>query len=71
MLASSLKELEEYGVVKRVQYNEIPVRVEYSLTPKNDNLAQAIRIIHSWGKEMIQENEKNKQNSNNKMLTKD
>lgn len=70
MLASSLKELEQYGVVKRIQYNEIPVRVEYSLTPKNETLAPAIEIICNWGKEMIQENEKNKVNSNNKILTK-
>lgn len=58
MLASSLKELEEYGVVERKQYNEIPVRVEYSLTPKNDKLAPAIEIICNWGKDMIKDKKK-------------
>lgn len=56
MLSSSLKEMENHGLVKRKQYEEIPVRVEYSLTPKNDMLAPAIEIICNWGKELIQDN---------------
>ena len=32
MLSQSLKQLEQYDVITRKQYNEIPVRVEYQLT---------------------------------------
>lgn len=32
MLSSTLKNLEQAGIVKRTQYDEMPVRVEYALT---------------------------------------
>lgn len=53
MLASSLKELESVGLIERRQYNEIPVRVEYSLTEKCDLLFPAFDAIETWGDEML------------------
>ena len=38
MLSQSLKHLEEYGIVSRRQYNEVPVRVEYQLTNNGKTL---------------------------------
>lgn len=38
MLTSSLKELEEDGLVSRQQFNEVPPHVEYSLTEKGKAL---------------------------------
>ncbi len=53
MLASSLKELESAGLVERKQYNEIPVRVEYSLTSKCNLLFPAFEAIEKWSRDML------------------
>ena len=37
-LSNVLKELEEDGFIKRVQFNEIPPHVEYSFTEKGRDL---------------------------------
>lgn len=49
MLANSLKSFEEYGIVHREQYNEVPVRVEYCLTPKGLELIEALRLLERFG----------------------
>lgn len=52
MLTSSLKELEECGLVSRVQYNEIPPRVDYSLTKAGEKLLPVLDELAKWGKEL-------------------
>lgn len=49
MLALSLKELADAGLVKRVQYPEMPVRVEYSTTSAVHDLAPILRQLGNWG----------------------
>lgn len=49
MLSQSLKELEANGIVKRVQYNEVPPRVEYSLTEAGQSLLPALNALARWG----------------------
>lgn len=49
MLASSLKELEEYGLIQRRQYAEMPVRVEYTLTSACDELMPILNRLARWG----------------------
>ncbi|MCR5556095.1 MAG: helix-turn-helix transcriptional regulator [Butyrivibrio sp.] len=49
MLANSLKELEKDGLVERRQYDEMPVRVEYSLTPKAKSLIPILLELKRWG----------------------
>ncbi|MCL2137178.1 MAG: helix-turn-helix transcriptional regulator [Coriobacteriia bacterium] len=49
MLASSLKELEESGLVLRTQYLEMPVRVEYSTTSACDELMPILQQLAVWG----------------------
>ncbi len=48
MLSTALKELEENGLVSRTQYNEIPPRVEYSLTEKGKGLFPIFYDIYRW-----------------------
>ena len=55
MLASSLREMEEAGLVVRKQYEEMPVRVEYYLTEKSAMLRPAIEILGKWGREQVQQ----------------
>ncbi|EPY2272907.1 winged helix-turn-helix transcriptional regulator [Clostridium sporogenes] len=54
MLASSLKELEESGLVNRVQYNEIPPHVDYSLAEAGKNLLPVLDELAKWGQDLIQ-----------------
>ncbi|MDO4260787.1 MAG: helix-turn-helix domain-containing protein [Eubacteriales bacterium] len=51
MLAGSLQELMEDGLVERVQYNEMPLRVEYFLTEAGTALFPILSQITEWGKE--------------------
>jgi DNA-binding HxlR family transcriptional regulator len=47
-LASRLKELEKEGILKRTAYNEIPPRVEYSMTEKGQGLAESVEPLIKW-----------------------
>lgn len=49
MLTDRMKELEALGVVKRSVYPDIPVRIEYDLTPKGKDLEPVIDSIKHWG----------------------
>lgn len=49
MLTSSLRELETDGLVSRIQYNEIPPHVEYSLTEKGQDLLPVFYEMTKWG----------------------
>lgn len=49
MLASSLKELEKDGLIIRVQYNEMPIRVEYFITEKSKELMPTLQSLAIWG----------------------
>lgn len=55
MLSKSLQELEESKIVNRVQYNEIPPRVEYSLTSLGKSLSFVIQSLDEWGIEAMKE----------------
>lgn len=48
MLASSLKEMEADGIINRVQYAEIPPRVEYSLTQHGRDLWPILHRLAHW-----------------------
>ena len=52
-LSVQLKALEENGLVKRVQYEAIPPRVEYSLTEIGRKFPPVIAAMEAWGNEYI------------------
>lgn len=49
MLAKSLKELEDDGLVKRTEYLEVPVRVEYEITDAVRALIPILTELAVWG----------------------
>ena len=48
MLASTLRTLEQDGLVARTSYPEVPPRVEYSLTPLGDELMERMMPLMAW-----------------------
>jgi DNA-binding HxlR family transcriptional regulator len=55
MLAQSLKELEAAGIVQRKQFNEVPPRVEYTLTDKGKSIIPPLLNLAAWGSGHMQE----------------
>ncbi len=53
VLAASLRELEEKGLVERKEYLEVPVRVEYSSTELSDKLMPILESLSDWGEAMM------------------
>ena len=55
VLIQQLKELEADGILLRTDYKEVPPRVDYTLTPLGQSLAQALEPLCSWGTENMVE----------------
>jgi len=49
MLTQHLRELERDGVVTRQIFDEMPIRVEYSLTKYGRTLRPLMRVLSDWG----------------------
>lgn len=52
MLTKNLQELQNNHVVDRIQYNEVPSRVEYSLTQLGKELLPALGEMSQWGEKV-------------------
>ena len=52
MLSIQLKQLEKEGLVKREVFAEVPLRVEYSLTPFGMSLVPVLQAIAKWGRDL-------------------
>jgi len=48
-LSTRLRELENHGIINKKIFKEIPLHVEYSLTPQGESLKEIIRQMHEWG----------------------
>lgn len=49
MLTQQLRELEEDKLINRVSYNQIPPKVEYSLTTYGERLQPGLELLEEWG----------------------
>lgn len=54
MLSSTLRDLENLGIVNREQFNEIPPHVEYSLTEKGKALLPVFTELAKWGENHLE-----------------
>lgn len=48
MLTAQLRELERSGLVHREEYQQIPPKVEYSLTEMGRDLQPVVRCMYEW-----------------------
>lgn len=56
MLSQQLKEMEADGLIVRREYQQVPPKVEYSLSEKGRSLVPVLRTMCQWGREhMAQE----------------
>jgi DNA-binding HxlR family transcriptional regulator len=51
VLTIQLRELEEDKIIKREVYDQIPPKVEYSLTARGKSLSEVLDKMAQWGKE--------------------
>lgn len=54
MLTSTLRELEDQGLIHREQFNEIPPHVEYSLTESWKAMFPTFMATGDWGNKYLQ-----------------
>jgi DNA-binding HxlR family transcriptional regulator len=54
VLSDRLRELETEGVVERIVFPQIPVRVEYRLTAKGLALKPVTDAIHTWAEAWLE-----------------
>lgn len=48
-LSQRLDDLESHGIVTKQTYAEVPPRIEYTLTPKGEDLLPILRQMAAWG----------------------
>jgi len=57
-LTRQLRELEESGIIDREVYQQIPPKVEYSLTALGRELQPVLYAMHAWGEKLDRLREK-------------
>ncbi|MFI2666408.1 winged helix-turn-helix transcriptional regulator [Micromonospora carbonacea] len=53
VLFQHLRELETDGIVRRETFDDLPLRVEYSLTAGGRALNEALKPLGAWGREHL------------------
>lgn len=48
-LSQRLDDLEEYGIITKQSFAEVPPRCEYSLTKKGEDLLPILKQMANWG----------------------
>lgn len=53
MLTQTLRSLENDGLLTRTLYDEMPLRVEYSLTPLGRSLVPHLAALKAWAEDNL------------------
>ncbi len=53
MLSERLRELEAEGIIERLVFADVPVRIEYRMTEKGRALATVVESIAIWAEEWL------------------
>jgi DNA-binding HxlR family transcriptional regulator len=48
MLTQTLRELERHGLIERIDYGEVPPRVDYRLTSLGKSLGPVVKAMEDW-----------------------
>lgn len=54
MLSQQLRKLEEYKIIEKEVYPEIPPKVEYRLTKQGNELIPILKHMQLWGKTYLE-----------------
>lgn len=49
VLTDSLRSLEADGIITRTVYPEVPLRVEYALSPLGETMRPILKALENWG----------------------
>lgn len=49
ILINQLREMEQHGIILRKDYQQVPPKVEYSITPLGSTLNEALCPLSEWG----------------------
>ena len=55
VLTRVLRDLERDGLIRRVVFAEVPVRVEYSLTPLGGTMCRVVHEVRQWAEKTAPE----------------
>lgn len=58
-LSNCLQELEQHKIINRVQYLEMPPRVEYSLSENGKKLLPSLKGLEDWVNEQLEVSDEN------------
>ncbi|ALC84327.1 HxlR family transcriptional regulator [Bacillus gobiensis] len=59
MLTKQLRELEQDGIINRFVYNQVPPKVEYSLSDVGQSLLPILTTLSDWGVSYADQTEPN------------
>lgn len=54
ILSAKLKELEQDGLIEKIEYSGFPPKVEYTLTENGFSLKEILDLMDRWGDQLIE-----------------